>query len=62
MILIFDFWLFFEILDLRSLGLHEGDEGFEETIKSVNTALSRTRIPDPVNLILNDEKSAAPEV
>jgi len=45
------------------LGLNEGDEAYDETLRAINTALHKTAVPMTVQNILEDPKvTAAPEV
>lgn len=54
---------YFFNLDMNDIGLNDNDDGFEETIRAVNTALNRTRIPGNVQAILDDAKVVGqPEV
>ncbi|CAL8097439.1 unnamed protein product [Orchesella dallaii] len=46
---------------LRSVGLEDMDDSFEEALKAVNTAILRTTVPDEVKAILEDAKTSKPE-
>jgi len=47
---------------LRDLGLTEQDELFDEALKAVNTALTSTKLPHDIEVILSDPKAAKLEV
>jgi hypothetical protein len=50
------------IVDLRGFELNDDDDSFKESMRSLNSALTRTCISSEVKAILDDPKVAKPEV